>query len=236
MPSYPPQGGGFPPADIAASVWAYVTRKITNLDDTRAARIDNLDALISSRAPSGEYDTEMARIDATVSSRASPSDILVDPDTDKIDGSLIDASIASRLSKAWFDQIIGDPTPETIVSILDMLHSGDAVYSDVVMDGSELDLGGFSGAPVLSWAEGYVDLTQMESGDEIVFREYVAIREGEYKVYATHTYSGAQTEEPLVHFTAKIQSYGWKVSAEQTATGAGGYKTLPFYFESKYLV
>ena len=34
------------------------------------ARIANLDAAVSGRAPSGEYDTEMGRIDATVSSRS----------------------------------------------------------------------------------------------------------------------------------------------------------------------
>lgn len=42
---YPPQGGA--PADIAASVWAYTARRLTNLDDIRAALIDNIDVLLS---------------------------------------------------------------------------------------------------------------------------------------------------------------------------------------------
>jgi len=42
---YPPQGAGFPPGDISAAVWTYVTRRLTNLDDVRAARIDNILAL-----------------------------------------------------------------------------------------------------------------------------------------------------------------------------------------------
>jgi len=37
---YPPQGAA--PADIAASVWAYTARRLTNLDDVRAARIDEI--------------------------------------------------------------------------------------------------------------------------------------------------------------------------------------------------
>jgi len=43
MPLYVP----LPTGDVAAAVWAYVTRRLTNLDDVRAARIDNLDAPIS---------------------------------------------------------------------------------------------------------------------------------------------------------------------------------------------
>jgi len=44
--------------------------------DARAARLDNLDATVSSRAPAGEYDTQMARLDAPVSSRAAPGDAM----------------------------------------------------------------------------------------------------------------------------------------------------------------
>jgi len=44
---YPPQGAGFPPGDISAAVWTYVTRRLTNLDDVRAARIDNVDVAVS---------------------------------------------------------------------------------------------------------------------------------------------------------------------------------------------
>lgn len=38
----------FPPKSVE-DIWSYVTRVLTNLDNTRAAKIDNLDALISSR-------------------------------------------------------------------------------------------------------------------------------------------------------------------------------------------
>jgi len=75
--------------------------------------------------------------------------------------------------------------------------------------------------------EGYIDLSSMQSGDTIVLREYVAIESGvTYKLYATHTYNDAQTE-PLIHFTKKLGSYGYKVTAEQTA---GAYRTLNYFF------
>lgn len=41
---YPPQGYGPTAAVTAAEVWAYITRRLTNLDDVRAARIDEITA------------------------------------------------------------------------------------------------------------------------------------------------------------------------------------------------
>jgi hypothetical protein len=43
-------------------VWEYVTRTLTNLDDVRAAKIDNLDALISSRM-SNMYEAKLPNLD-----------------------------------------------------------------------------------------------------------------------------------------------------------------------------
>lgn len=84
---------------LVSDVWSFVTRTITGgtIDTVgdktgyslvpdydaaktaasatyytpeRAAKLDNLDAAVSSRAPVGEYDEEMARLDVPVSSRA----------------------------------------------------------------------------------------------------------------------------------------------------------------------
>lgn len=79
MPDFPQIGGATP-----AEVWAYATRRITNIDDARAAKIDNLDQTISQVK----------------------ADILVEPATDKIDGSQIDASVASRSSHAPGDILL----------------------------------------------------------------------------------------------------------------------------------
>jgi len=48
---------------------------MTNTSNFKA-NVTNLDAAVSSRAASGEYDTEMNRIDVAVSSRSIPSDII----------------------------------------------------------------------------------------------------------------------------------------------------------------
>ncbi|GAJ00649.1 unnamed protein product, partial [marine sediment metagenome] len=46
----------------AEEVWAYITRILTNLPDVRAARIDNLDVLLSTRLSKAFFDSEMTLI------------------------------------------------------------------------------------------------------------------------------------------------------------------------------
>lgn len=76
-PDFPtPPGGGA----TAAQVWGYATRGLTEdganiirdaiLSDAIKIPGANVDAAISGRAPASEYDTEMARIDVDLSSRA----------------------------------------------------------------------------------------------------------------------------------------------------------------------
>jgi len=177
--------------EIAQAVWIYTTRRLTNLDDIRAAKIDNLDVLLS-----------------------------------------------SRLSTTHFDDVIGDPTtppPPVVTTVSDLIKAMQlAVTSlgDVTMSGTEKTVievlqSDLSPYDIPFIIEGYVDLSPMQAGDTIVLREYVAIESGvTYKLYATHTYNDAQTE-PLIHFTKKLGSYGYKVTAEQTA---GTYRTLNYFF------
>lgn len=178
--------------EIAQKVWQYSTRKLTNLDDARAAKIDNLDATIS-----------------------------------------------SRVSTTHFDEVIGDPTTPTvdmtIAGYLKGLQLVVVAEDDIVMDGTEKTLIEVKQADLESYEvpfiiEGYVDLSPMQAGDTIVIREYASLEEPlSYKKYAEHTYSDAQ-DEPLVRFTKKIGSKGYKVTAQQTA---GTYRTLPIYFERR---
>jgi len=51
----------------AEEIWEYITRTLTNLDDTRASKIDNLDATISSRM-SNTYESNLAYLDKPISS------------------------------------------------------------------------------------------------------------------------------------------------------------------------
>lgn len=78
MPDFP-KGVTLSVAEIADSVWAHATRILTNLDDTRAAKVDNLDALLSTRLPTTDFDarlpdaraTKIDNVDALISSRSS---------------------------------------------------------------------------------------------------------------------------------------------------------------------
>ena len=56
-------------SDAAAAVWSAVARTITGgaVSSVGGKTLDNLDVAISTRAPSGEYDNEMAHLDADVS-------------------------------------------------------------------------------------------------------------------------------------------------------------------------
>jgi len=91
-------------------------------------------------------------------------------------------------------------------------------------DGTEQDLVNVSGRAKY---EGWVDLANMASGDTVVVREYVRFRSGEpWRLYATTTYTGAQTE-PAIHATRKLSEYGWRVTLQQTA---GVMRTYDYWF------
>ena len=52
----------------ASDIWNYETRTLTNLDDTRANKIDNLDTTISSRLAASDYVTERGTDNAALAS------------------------------------------------------------------------------------------------------------------------------------------------------------------------
>jgi len=59
---------------LIKKIWGYTTRTLTNLDDTRAAKIDHLQADITDTPPSAaDYTaTRASYLDAAISSRAEP--------------------------------------------------------------------------------------------------------------------------------------------------------------------
>jgi len=74
---------------------------------------------------------------------------------------------------------------------------------------------------------GYIDLSKMESGDEVVIKVYVKVREGgEYKLHAKETYSGAQPM-PALYIVPKLTGHAFKVTIQQTA---GSYKSFDYMF------
>jgi hypothetical protein len=65
--------------------------------------------------------------------------------------------------------------------------------------------------------EGYIDLSKMKTGDEVVIRQYVKIRpDGEFKKYWEDIYRGIQAN-PIVYITPKPSIYGILVTLQQTA-------------------
>jgi len=94
----------------------------------------------------------------------------------------------------------------------------------IVADGSEQTL---TEVQALTKFSGYLDLSQMEVGDQVTVRQYVMMREGgPYKRYADATYSGVQ-ESPILHISVKVLCYGCKITLQQIS---GVFKSFDFNF------
>ena len=83
--------------------------------------------------------------------------------------------------------------------------------------------------PVTSkWFSGWIDLTNMASGDTTEIRIYaIAKTAGSYILYSLDTYIGAQTI-PLVHCASLPSDIGFKVTLKQTV-GTGRTYDWKFY-------
>src|SRR5215212_2215756 len=67
------------------------------------------------------------------------------------------------------------------------------------------------------WFSGYVDLTNMASGDTTEIRVSAIIKTaGSYILYYMNSYSGAQTY-PLIYIPPFPSDIGWKLTLKQTA-------------------
>jgi len=104
-----------PDSPNADSIYERIKTLDDNYTSARAAKLDNLDV--------------------AVSSRAAPGDILVDPSTDKIDGSLIDAAISSRATPSDVDAKVDSrlntaiPASPTADSIYERIKALDDNYT-----------------------------------------------------------------------------------------------------------
>jgi hypothetical protein len=93
----------------------------------------------------------------------------------------------------------------------------------LVTDGSEQVVMEVSGSVRVS---GYISLANMEAGDTVVIRQYMKLLNGEYKRYASETYTGVQ-ENPIVYIMPKELASAIKVTLQQTS---GTYKTFDYLF------
>jgi len=109
----------------ASDIWEYVTRTLTNLNDTRADMIDNLDVLLSTRATQSSVDT----IDGIVDS------ILVDTNelqVDWVNGGRLDLLIDAI--KAKTDTIVANTATQTSVDTID------GIVDSILVDTNELQV------------------------------------------------------------------------------------------------
>ena len=75
--------------------------------------------------------------------------------------------------------------------------------------------------------EGWVDLSNMASGDVVVIKVYVKAKSGgSFRQYDSASYSNAQTN-PAVHVTRLSAKYGIKITLQQTV---GSYRSFDYNF------
>lgn len=222
-PDFPkPVGAGA----TAAEVWSYATRELTGFTGTprtnligadesldthgytsaRAAKLDQLDAAISSRSSHSAADVWAVASRTLTALTGQPRTDLLGEDAS------FEAGTGSR--KVRIDRLDNIPAFET------------PVEQSVAMDGTEITLVEKTDNK-LGLLDGYVDLTPMAAGDTIVIRQYMQVKAtGTYVKYAEETYSGAQSI-PLLHITTKPAKDKIKVTAQQTA---GTNRTLDVQF------
>ena len=74
------------------------------------------------------------------------------------------------------------------------------------------------------WFSGYVDLTNMASGDTTEIRVYVLVKTaGSYIIYSSDTFTGAQTTKPLYHIPSLPSDLGWKITLKQVSGTGRSY-------------
>lgn len=82
----------------------------------------------------------------------------------------------------------------------------------------------YHGLAVIS---GYIDLSNMEDGDEIIIRAYQKIeRDGDWKLYRPETFVGRQIETAL-YVMPRLSAYAFKITIQQTS---GTPKTFKYFF------
>ena len=76
--------------------------------------------------------------------------------------------------------------------------------------------------------EGYIDLSSMLTGDEVIIEEFIAVDGTNQNLYIYATFKDAQ-EEPIIRFNSKIIKSDGKYKVQITQT-AGTLRQFPYYF------
>jgi hypothetical protein len=123
----------------------------------------------------------------------------------------------------------GTGARKALIDRLALIEAFDTpIEGSITMDGTEqtLVLDEIAGNPQ-RFLEGYIDLSQLQSGDTIRIKYYIKIKADEpYKEYFSREYSNKQPTQ-LLYVATKPAKYGLKITAQQTA---GTYRTLSYQF------
>jgi hypothetical protein len=216
----------FPRIATPADVWTYATRTLTGFTGTPRSDLIGADESLDAHGYTSTRASRLDNLDAAVSTRATAADVWGYA-TRTLTGLTGQPRIDLLGEDASFEA--GTGTRKSLIDRLANVEAFDApIEGSATMDGTEKDLvlDEVTGNPP-RFLEGYVDLSPMASGDTIVVRQYMKIAPaGAYVKYAEETYSGAQAL-PLLYVVTKPGRYGIKVTAQQTA---GTYRSLTYQF------
>jgi hypothetical protein len=218
-------------------VWGYATRELTGFTGTPRTNLVGADESIDAHGYTSARAGKLDNLDATVSSRSTLTDAQVWAYTTR---TLSDYSgvwaVASRTLTAFTGQprtdLLGEDasfeagTGARKAAIDKMLVTTTPTEGTLTADGSEQTVVEKSGTLEFN-LDGYIDLTNMASGDTVVIKESMKIKSGgNYVVYASETYTGAQSI-PLLHIITKPSRYALKITLQQTA---GTYRDFDYQF------
>ena len=77
--------------------------------------------------------------------------------------------------------------------------------------------------------EGYIDVSQLASGDVLEIREYIAVDGVNYRLFLKTTLSGP-VSEPVIRFHAKTLLYNMKYKVTVIQTAGSTPKSFPYGF------
>jgi len=213
---------------VASAVWGYATRTLTGLTGTPRSDLLGVDQSLATIGYTSDRAAKLDNLDVAVSTRSSHTAADVWAVTTRTLTSLAGQPRIDLLGEdASFEA--GTGTRKALIDRLASMEAFDTpIEGTLTADGTEqtIVLDEISGNPQ-RFLEGYIDLSNMASGDTVVIRYYVSLTSPvDYKKYAEETYSGAQSL-PLLYITTKPARYGIKVTLQQTA---GTYRTFKYQF------
>jgi hypothetical protein len=217
MPDFPKVSAVVDPSVI----WSYSTRTLTEFKGTPRADLIGADESLDTHGYTSARALKLDNLDATISSRATASDVW----------SYSARSLTELKGQARIDLLGEDASFEagtgTRKVVLDrLLAPTSPLEGTLTADGTEQTVVDVTGTLEFN-LDGYIDLSNMASGDTVVIRQFMKISSGgNYIKYAEETYSGAQSL-PLLHIVTKPAVYGLKITLQQTA---GTNRNYPYQF------